>query len=96
MNLLLIMLSLAVILLIWWIPYKSFKLIREGGQAITEAAQQLNNKRLQEAGVKINKGADLLIIFIYISLFLSIWAPIIALAMQTETVNKTIVLNKPE
>ena len=82
MNLLFIISLLTVVLFIWWLPYRAFKLIREGGLAITEAANQLNNKRLHEAGVKINKGADLVIILIYTSLFLTILSSIIAFAMQ--------------
>lgn len=61
-----------------YLPFKAFKLIREGGTAITEAASQLNNKRLHEAGSMINRGAGIVILLLTISLVLSILSGIIA------------------
>ena len=61
-----------------YLPFKAFKLIREGGTAITEAASQLNNKRLHEAGSMINRGAGIVVLLLNFSLFLSILSGIIA------------------
>jgi len=54
------------------LPFKAIRLIRTGGQAITEAAQELENKRLEEAGSLINRGAGILMMLLNISLALAI------------------------
>ena len=67
-----IILGLVLIIIFIWLPFKAVRLIRDGGLAITEAAQELNNKRLHEAGSMINRGAGILLVLLSISLVLSI------------------------
>ena len=72
------LISIAVIAFFFiYLPFKAFKLIREGGTAITEAATQLNNKRLHEAGSMINRGAGIVVLLLTISLVLSIISGIV-------------------
>ena len=54
------------------LPFRAIRLIRSGGQAITEAAQELDNKRLEEAGGMINRGAGILMMLLNISLVFTI------------------------
>ena len=74
-----LILSAVIAYVFIYFPFKAFKLIREGGTAITEAATQLNNERLHEAGSMINRGAGIVVLLLTISLVLSILSGIIAI-----------------
>ena len=43
------------------LAYQTLKILRKGSTEITEAAQELNNRKLHEAGNNLNKGFGLLL-----------------------------------
>ena len=55
---------------------------KDGGLEITEAAQELNNEKLHSAGVKINKGANILYNLYLISIVLSVIITVVVLAVD--------------
>ena len=49
------------------ITYTALKMLKKGSTEITEAAQELNNRKLHEAGNNLNKGFRLLLILFILS-----------------------------
>ena len=82
MNLIYPILGILVSIYIVSSVLMAYSFFKDGGLEITEAAQELNNEKLHSAGVKINKGADILYNLYLIIIVVSVIGTVVVFAVS--------------
>ena len=73
-------LGLAGIAYLIWLNFRALSLMRKGALEITEAAQELENNKLHDAGNNLNKGINILYTLANIGIALLIIVVLITIA----------------
>ena len=73
-------LVLAVVAYLIWLNFRALSLMRKGAIEITEAAQELENNKLHDAGSNLNKGINILYTLAKIGIALLIIGVLITIA----------------
>ena len=80
LSLLFLVVLIAVEGYLIWLIFRALSLMRKGSIEITEAAQELNNNKLHDAGSNLNKGINILYTLAQIGIALLIIGVLITIA----------------
>ena len=80
LSLLFLVVLIAVEGYLIWLIFRALSLMRKGAIEITEAAQELNNNKLHDAGSNLNKGINILYTLAQIGIALLIIGVLITIA----------------